>query len=55
MLSSEGFVSLSANEQGILSEREENIQYLKNKHQKYRKEDTARWIDAEPIKPPRVL
>jgi acetolactate synthase-1/2/3 large subunit len=39
----------------IVEERQANLQDLRAEHQKYREKDTARWADAEPIKPERVL
>ncbi|MGV9198263.1 MAG: thiamine pyrophosphate-binding protein [Promethearchaeia archaeon] len=54
MLDSEGILKLEK-KQDILEKRAENIRYLKKKHTKYREEDTEKWIDAEPIKPQRVL
>ena len=43
------------NEQEILKKRRENIEELRENHEKYRASDSALWMDKEPIKPQRVL
>lgn len=39
----------------ILEKRRNNIEWLINAHKKYREKDNSKWINAEPIKPPRIL
>lgn len=41
--------------QAILAKREQNISDLRTEHVKFREKDTATWINADPIKPQRVL
>lgn len=43
------------NEQEILRERKKNIEELKLEHEDYRKSDNFLWMNANPIKPQRVL
>ena len=42
-------------ENEILKEREKNIEWLKAEHIKYRDSDSKKWLDADPIKPQRIL
>lgn len=42
-------------EKDVLATRAKNLRWLKRKHDKYRKLDTAKWSDSEPIKPQRIL
>ena len=42
-------------ENEILREREKNIEWLKAEHIKYRDSDSKKWINADPIKPQRIL
>jgi acetolactate synthase-1/2/3 large subunit len=39
----------------VMEERQANLRDLRAEHQKYREKDNARWMDADPIKPERVL
>lgn len=48
-------VTASGKEELILEERTENLNLLKKAHKKYRRRDNKKWMDAEPIKPQRVL
>ncbi len=41
--------------QGVLLQREHNLTNLRADHVKFREKDTASWMNADPIKPQRVL
>ncbi len=41
--------------QGIMAKREQNLADLRAEHVKYREKDNASWMNADPIKPQRVL
>ncbi len=44
-----------SDQHGLLEERKENMEKLKQDHAEYRKSDEQAWLSAEPIKPQRVL
>jgi acetolactate synthase-1/2/3 large subunit len=48
-------ITKNNNENQILKEREKNIAALRKDLEEYREEDRKKWINAEPIKPQRIL
>ncbi|TFG00544.1 MAG: thiamine pyrophosphate-binding protein [Promethearchaeota archaeon] len=48
-------ITKNSNLQKVMEERKQNVEQLKNKLNQYRQKDRERWINADPIKPQRVL
>ncbi|MBD3230036.1 MAG: hypothetical protein GF329_17785 [Candidatus Lokiarchaeota archaeon] len=39
----------------LFEKRQSNIEWLRGAHKKYREKDEKKWMNADPIKPPRVI